>query len=351
VNKTRNDAGFCEHLDVALYCQRLGQASSMKASHSRFAQVIFDLALKAMRAIPVTRQANVLGKRRGPLALLGDPLVIYQLGGMQLLLPLSHNLPIYRQLYPNYSAQAARIARHVHGKYPTLTFIDIGANVGDTVALVRELAHFPILSVEGNDRFFELLQANVAHIQDVYLEHAFVGHVTGTVKGTIALQSGTSYLVEDKAKGTFVQTKTLSDILSTQPIFAHSKMIKLDTDGLDCRILNSELELLSRLKPVILFEYDPYYFVQHGDDGLVTLANLQRIGYRTVLVYENTGEYLLTANLDNGSLLQDLNQFYLGRGGKRYCDICVFHADDADLAQVIRLAEIEFFKSRSTATA
>jgi len=323
----------------------------MKAFRSRPAQVIFNLALKAMRAVPATRRANVLGKRRSLLALLGDPLVTYQLGGTQLLLPLSHNLPIYRQLYPDYSAQAARIARHVHGKYPTLTFIDIGANVGDTVALVRELAHFPILSIEGNDRFFELLQANVAHLQDVYLERAFVGHVTGAVKGAIALQSGTSHLVEDKAGGTLVQTKTLSDILSTQPVFAHSKMIKLDTDGLDCRILNSELELLSRLRPVILFEYDPYYFVQHGDDGLATFANLRQNGYRTTLVYENTGEYLLAANLDNSSLLQDLDQFYSGRGGKRYCDICAFHADDADLAQVIRLAEIEFFKNRRAATA
>ena len=323
----------------------------MKAFHSWPAQVIFDLALKAMRAVPASRQANVLGRRRGLLALLGDPLVTYQLGGTQLLLPLSHNLPIYRQLYPDYSAQAARIAGHVHGKYPTLTFVDIGANVGDTVALVRELAHFPILSIEGNDKFFELLQANMAHLQDVYLEHVFVGHVTGVVKGTIALQSGTSHLVEDKAGGTLVQTKTLSDILSTQPVFAHSKMIKLDTDGLDCRILNSELELLSRLRPVILFEYDPYYFVQHGDDGLATFANLRQNGYRTTLVYENTGEYLLAANLDNSSLLQDLDQFYSGRGGKRYCDICAFHADDADLAQVIRLAEIEFFKNRRAATA
>ena len=323
----------------------------MKAFRSRPAQVIFNLALKAMRAVPATRRANVLDKRRSLLALLGDPLVTYQLGGTQLLLPLSHNLPIYRQLYPDYSAQAARIAGHVHGKYPTLTFVDIGANVGDTVALVRELAHFPILSIEGNDKFFELLQANMAHLQDVYLEHVFVGHVTGVVKGTIALQSGTSHLVEDKAGGTLVQTKTLSDILSTQPVFAHSKMIKLDTDGLDCRILNSELELLSRLRPVILFEYDPHYFVQHGDDGLATFANLRQIGYRTALVYENTGEYLLAANLDNSSLLQDLDQFYSGRGGKRYCDICAFHTDDADLAQTIRLAEIEFFRSRRAATA
>jgi FkbM family methyltransferase len=323
----------------------------MRLSRSWWAQIVFDLALKAMGTVPAARKATVLNKRRGLLEHLGDPLVSYPLGGMNLLIPLTHNLPIYRRLYPDYSAQVARIAAHVKSEYPDLTFVDVGANVGDTVALLREMAHFPILCIEGNERFFRLLQANAAHLPDVDLECAFVGDVTGEVGATIAEQSGTSRLVQNRVSGATIQTKTLADIVRAYPRFSSFKMCKLDTDGFDCRILNSELELWDRLKPVILFEYDPHYFVQHGDDGLATLDHLRQIGYRTALVYENTGEYLLSVELEQLSLLQDLDQFYLGRGGKRYCDICVFHLEDADLAQMVRLTEIKFFRKRRTSDA
>lgn len=38
----------------------------------------------------------------------------------------------------------------VQQKYPDLSLIDIGTNVGDTVAIVRQDAHYPILCVEGS---------------------------------------------------------------------------------------------------------------------------------------------------------------------------------------------------------
>jgi hypothetical protein len=37
-------------------------------------------------------------------------------------------------------------------KYPNLTMIDVGANVGDSIAIVR--VDVPILCVEGEDHFF-----------------------------------------------------------------------------------------------------------------------------------------------------------------------------------------------------
>jgi len=291
-----------------------------------------------------TIKIRILAACRGLLIRTGDPLIRYRLNGTEILLPLSHNLPVHRRSFPEYSSNIARIARHVESKYADLTFIDVGANVGDTVAILRSTGHFPILCIEGDDTFFHVLQQNVAQFQgDVYLEHAFVAEATGTFKGWVNAQGGTAHLVEDESRREAIHAKALSDILKAHPRFAQSKMIKVDTDGFDCRILRSELALLCRLKPVIFFEYDPYFFGQCKDDGFTVFESLQSIGYETAIFYENTGEYLLTSKLENKLLIEDIHEFYSGRRGQRYCDICVFHADDSDLCEVVRLSEIEFF--------
>src|SRR5271166_5414436 len=89
-----------------------------------------------------------------------DPLVRYRLGEMTLLLPLSHELPLYRRDLPQYSMNLGRIVAAVQAKYGNLTMIDVGANVGDSVAVVRAHADAVILCVEGEDQFFELLEVN-----------------------------------------------------------------------------------------------------------------------------------------------------------------------------------------------
>lgn len=63
-----------------------------------------------------------------------------------------------------------------------------------------------------------------------------------------------------------------------------------------------------------------------------------------MLVYENNGDFLLTADLADKRLLEDIDHFYTGRAGQRYCDVCVFHADDDDLLNWIRETELRFFQ-------
>lgn len=100
-----------------------------------------------------------------------DPLVTYQLGASRILLPLSHDMALYRHAYPQYAANVARIAKHVHEKYPQLTLIDIGANVGDTLATLAEAGRFPVLCIGGGNRFFAILERNAARLDvDAHLE-------------------------------------------------------------------------------------------------------------------------------------------------------------------------------------
>jgi FkbM family methyltransferase len=274
-----------------------------------------------------------------------DPPVVYRQGRAELWLPLSHDLPLYKTSLPNYSTNIARIAAAVARKYPTLSVVDIGANVGDTLLLLREKTRCPVLCIDGDARFFPYLQRNSAALEGVELVQAFVGDRKGVIAATVTAKDGSSHIAEGSSGTAAIELRRLNDILDEHPQFAQTKLIKIDTDGYDCRILRSELGLLGRLRPVLLFEYDPYYLSRAGDDGFSIFEDLRSIGYRTFMFYENTGEYLLTADAADDRLLEDMHHFFSGWRGRRYCDICAIHEVDADIAAALRASERAFFRS------
>jgi FkbM family methyltransferase len=283
--------------------------------------------------------------RKFALHLSKDERVFYRLHGTELSIPLSHNLPYIKKRYPDYSTNVARIATVVKQKYPELTLIDIGANIGDTVAILRASAYFPILCIDGDRYFYSILCENARNWPDVVCINSFVGNETKSFVGKIESVAGTAHLLEDLGSGQRIEMKMLSEILRENRKFANAKMIKVDTDGFDCKILKSELELLKALKPVLFFEYDPYFFTKANDDGFKIFSDLKEIGYGKALIFENTGEYLIHVDLRNVALLEDIHEFYSGWSASRYCDVCIFHDDDSDLFIQARQNELAYFKS------
>ena len=273
-----------------------------------------------------------------------DPLINCKIGNFFLLLPFSHNLPLYLKNYPNYSTNIGRIAKLVKEKYHNLSIIDIGANIGDSIAIIRTAVECPILCIEGNEHFFDILEKNSVSFSNVYMEKAYVGNKAEQLKVKTQEDSGTAHLCEDKTS--VIYTKTLLDILKTHPDFLKSKMIKIDTDGFDCIILRGSLDFLAMTKPVIFFEYHPFFLSAQNDDGISIFTALGSIGYKTAMVYDNFGDYMMSTELTNSSLIEDIHNYFSGRGESRYCDVCVFHSEDNDLFNKIRLLEIQFFKKR-----
>ena len=82
-----------------------------------------------------------LTRSRRLLARAGDPLVRYNLAGTEIFLPVSHDLPLYRKQFPVYASSVARIAGHVAAKYADLTFIDIGANIVESIGVYAPCAN------------------------------------------------------------------------------------------------------------------------------------------------------------------------------------------------------------------
>jgi FkbM family methyltransferase len=286
-----------------------------------------------------------LDRARRVLLRFSDPVISNRVGNSVLRMPLSHDLPHHQKTFPNYSLNLGRIAGIVRAARPDLAAVDVGANVGDSVAILRSSGPLPVLAIEGNRHYFELLHENASALgPHLYLRCAMVGTAPAG-GGAMHEYGGSAYYVEGKEDGSPVPFVTLTTLINETPELAGRKLlIKVDTDGLDGKILKSEEQLLASRRPVVFFEYDPFHFQRYGDDGFAVFDTFRRAGYTDLMVYENTGEYRMSLGLDQEAELRELHQLYSGQGGERYADICVFHGDDAKLFEMVRDSEVEFFK-------
>ena len=301
-----------------------------------FDQWLLDalLSTRLSGSVSQVRYRLLRGMRCLRLAL-SDPTVNFFIGECRLRLPLSHELPFYKKLFPEYTLNLGRVSFYTARKYSDLRMIDIGANVGDSVAVVRMFTETPILCIEGEPRFFQLLVENTESLPEIELEHTFLGAEGDHVRA-IHVDRGNAQVLVGTEPGV-ARISTLSEALVYHPGFAKAKLLKLDAEGFDCKILATERDLLKCTKPVLFFEYYPSCCQLAGHDPFSTFPLLCEMGYSTLLIYRNTGRFFLTLTMDQACSLQDLHSFLVESHG--FCDVVAFHQEDEDIAVAVRTAE------------
>jgi FkbM family methyltransferase len=320
--------------------------NSMNTSHKKatlFSQSVYDLLLHQKNDgllnkifIKLLRYCEKWILRNGSVV------VRYDLCGKDVILPWEHTLPYILKNVPHYAFNLARIGCYVQKKYKEMHFIDIGANIGDTVVLQRTEAKYPILCIEGDPYYYSVLENNVSAEPDVTLVHAFVGDKNELHDGLIDRHSGTGTIYYGGGVDK-IRTKTLQTILHEHPNFANAKMLKIDTDGFDLKILRGARNYLKKEKPILFYEYDPFFLFRQGDDGLSIFPLLHAIGYRDILVYDNLGDFIVSCTVSDTRILHELHAYYSGRKGTMYYDLCVFHKNDADIFEYARTQELHYF--------
>jgi FkbM family methyltransferase len=303
---------------------------------ARFDQWLLDSALNT----PINGQANRIryrllrGMRRVRL-FVSDPAVDFFLGTFNLRLPLSHELPFYRRKFPHYASNLGKVSFHARRKYPDLTMIDIGANIGDSVAIAHSYSDHPVLCLEGEPRFFQLLKENTGNLPAVEIEQTFIG-APGDHVGSIDVRSGNAQVLLGPTPGQSTIC-TLTEALARHPRFASAKLLKIDAEGFDCRIIASETKLLKANKPIVFFEYYPKCSELVGQKAFRVFSTLSSLGYSMILIYQNVGSYLMSLTLDQVDALEDLHHFISNQGG--FCDVVAFHTEDLEIAINLRAAE------------
>jgi FkbM family methyltransferase len=266
----------------------------------------------------------------------GDPVVESKIGNYYLKHSYSHKLPFYLRDFPEYGIKMVNIANEVLIKYKDLKIIDVGANIGDSVALIKSVINVPILCIDGDEIFFSLLKENTRQFNNVVLEKVMLSDHKKMVNVNFHGLGGTSHIEEN---GKLSDFETLDLVLKRNKEFMHSRFIKVDTDGYDGYVLGGAEKYLSAVKPVIFFEYDPYFLNIAKYKPMDIFKLLIHYGYIYALIYDNTGKYICNLKLNNHKLLLDLTTKIDNNNGQNYYDICVFCEADKDLFEKLRQNE------------
>ena len=97
-----------------------------------------------------------------------------KIGGFDLLVPpQSPAYEAYRD-NPKYNSELGRIASSVYTKYPEMVSIDVGANIGDTAAIIRSVCPAPIVCVEGDELLGHVLNENVRMLGDATVVQVYL---------------------------------------------------------------------------------------------------------------------------------------------------------------------------------
>lgn len=255
-----------------------------------------------------------------------------------------HNTDLSRAYVANahYGSLLGRLAAVAYQKYPNFHVIDVGANVGDTLAIIKSVIDVPVLCIEGDPEAFALLQQNVAQFNAVTLQKMFLGETTTVIAATLNKQ-GWNGTILPQATATedsqAMQIMSLDDLLKDDPNIRNYRLFKVDAEGFDCPIIRGSKQLLQRVKPILCLEYNRENMQPLQENGLDTLWMLADLGYNVVVVYDPQARFLLSTTLDNKKIIEDLHYYADGRNSAiHYYDLCIFHQEDDDIA-------LEFAKS------
>ena len=121
--------------------------------------------------------------------------------------------------------------------------VDIGANVGDTVAWMYPNTQANFYCVEPDDRFYNLLQHNISHFpkklaKRIRTKKAFISN-NPNQNYLLYSHDGTGYMVKSSEK-VDTPSMTLIQALESDNISINDvRIIKVDTDGYDWQCIMS----------------------------------------------------------------------------------------------------------------
>jgi len=270
----------------------------------------------------------------------------YKVAGFELYFPDDHQLENYQSTWKLYDRVLSVIVKFIADKYPKMTAIDIGANVGDSAALIQEFQTVPTLCIEGNPEYLEYLYENSKIIGNIQIADCFIGSDgTYVALDEIVSNGGTTSIVNavvNDSNNIFVSKMgSIDSLLVDFPSFKDSKFLKIDTDGFDFDIIKNSQTFIKYSNPIIYFEYD----ITFSEDGCVKALSiielLVDLGYNNFSVYDNFGNHIISLEAGDSKYFYDLTNYLLSSRYKSgqpviyYFDICAFVEKDSDIFKII----------------
>jgi len=279
-------------------------------------------------------------RRRKERSLFKQKLLTIQCGDFEIMAPENHPLFRKQKEQPYYDLGIGIAAKYLSTKYPEGTMVDIGANIGDTAAVIATYAKNRLVLVEASDYYFGILSQNARRIPNILAVKNVLISDGGDLTGVLQHWGGTASFHEKAGAGPQQKSQRLSDVADATTCF-----VKIDTDGFDFKILRSSLSWLQEVRPGCLFECQigtPAELVEAD----VLCAELQAAGYLYFTVWDDRGFHLVSTN--SLGVLHDLNRYLLnnmtqhGHRAVSYYDVLCLHQKDEEVHHNIR----DWYRSR-----
>jgi FkbM family methyltransferase len=290
-----------------------------------------DHMLQAVMRLPSPANRLAFGTLRRVFQTYGrlkPTLTRIRFGDIEIEAPLEHPAVYWRYRPPGFNMNYVRLVKTITAA-KTGIIIDVGANIGDGVALLRANGvKSRIVAIEGADEFVSLLEKNVQSLFDVEVLSAFLGEAGLAVD----LRLGSAKLVPRQSG---IKTSTLDALLHSYD-YGRISVLKIDTDGFDAKVLRGAENILEHEGPIVFAELDDVLLREQGDTPEALLDILEKRGYAHIAVWDNDGRWLGQRPMEKG--LADWIANFPGGFGQQYLDIAAFkNADRALLDEATRI--------------
>lgn len=214
-------------------------------------------------------------------------------------MPAEHPLASTLAAFPQYNrplALAGQAIAEVGEANSPLVVIDVGANIGETIAIIEERCPGVgrYLCIEADREIAELCRSNHKANDRVHVEQCFIGEKEGAavwLKDDGRANPSTKLAAQKEAPNCdrLVRLDTIAGQFAGR--FGAASLIKIDTEGYDFSVLRSASGLLCQYKPAIYFEWYPRLLSELGELVWSGFEYLESLGYRYYIFFTNRGDY------------------------------------------------------------
>lgn len=270
--------------------------------------------------------------------------VLVTVGKYQVWMPGYNVQAVNYRLYPDLNAQFGRLAKTISATYSAMTLVDVGANVGDTIAVVKSETDIPIIGIEGDDVTYAYLEKNSTQFSNVSIIKTFLGEKAEILNVNVDKGGWNATLIPDEKGGNQVKFKTLDTVIEEGGFNNRTiKLLKVDVEGFDTIVLRGATALIQKHKPVVFLEYNRQNMISIREEGLPTLLSFAAAGYNRIAFFDHKGTLMLASSIQNAELVTYLHDYASSpKNLIGYYDICLFHQEDDQLAETFLNQEKKF---------
>lgn len=245
----------------------------------------------------------------------------YYIDDLRLEMGECHMLATYQRLYPLYDKFLPYLVKYI----PDSNIIDIGANVGDTMAMLVKHTNGKIYCVEADTYYFSLLEKNLNEFptmlkDKVELIPAFISDKEETTYTTMR-QDGTAKKIEAEPDSNRIPTYRIDSLVAKQKL-SNIGLIKIDTDGYDAECILSCGHVLNELQPYLYWEGE----IENNEQMekyIESINYMWQNGYQNHFVFDNFGSFIFET--DKTGLIEILQ--YLKRGNDSKTAKTMYYVD------------------------